>query len=296
MRARIDITEVEARTKIRAKYLRAIENEEWDLLPGAVYVKSFLRTYGDFLGLDSALAGRRVQARYERPSEQELRADRPPRARASAARAAAESTRGRRAWLIIGGVVVWSLVVLGARRLARRQRRRLDVDHRAHVKPAPRTAHDAAPSRPASAPRAPERRRVASCSSSRPATVYVCLVDGDGQKLIPGVMYNAGQTIPTEPCAQAAADARQHIGADAGQRQAGRRRRRRRPRSATSCTRAAAPPAAGRPGADAARERRPRRRGRDPGHGHRGPDRDHLRPQRPVAVRAPARARRRRWR
>jgi len=34
MRARIDITEVETRTKIRAKYLRAMENEEWDLLPG----------------------------------------------------------------------------------------------------------------------------------------------------------------------------------------------------------------------------------------------------------------------
>ena len=55
MRARIDISEVEARTKIRAKYLRAIENEEWDLLPGPVYVKSFLRTYGDYLGLDSRM-------------------------------------------------------------------------------------------------------------------------------------------------------------------------------------------------------------------------------------------------
>ena len=43
IRARIDISEVEARTKIRAKYLRAIENEEWDLLPGPVYVKSFLQ-------------------------------------------------------------------------------------------------------------------------------------------------------------------------------------------------------------------------------------------------------------
>ena len=62
IRARIDITEVEARTKIRAKYLRAIENEEWDLLPGPVYVKSFLRTYGDFLGVDTRLLDRRVQA------------------------------------------------------------------------------------------------------------------------------------------------------------------------------------------------------------------------------------------
>ena len=34
MRRRIDMTEVEAATKIRAKYLRALENEEWDLLPG----------------------------------------------------------------------------------------------------------------------------------------------------------------------------------------------------------------------------------------------------------------------
>src|SRR3981081_793887 len=65
MRARIDITEVEARTKIRAKYLRAIENEEWDLLPGPVYAKSFLRTYGDFLGLDSRMLVEEFKGRYE---------------------------------------------------------------------------------------------------------------------------------------------------------------------------------------------------------------------------------------
>src|SRR6201994_340490 len=73
MRARIDITEVEARTKIRAKYLRAIENEEWDLLPGPVYVKSFLRTYGDFLGVDSRLLVDEYKRRYERPADQDLR-------------------------------------------------------------------------------------------------------------------------------------------------------------------------------------------------------------------------------
>jgi cytoskeleton protein RodZ len=65
MRARIDIGEVEMRTKIRAKYLRAIENEEWDLLPGPVYVKSFLRTYGDYLGLDSRLLVDEYKRRYE---------------------------------------------------------------------------------------------------------------------------------------------------------------------------------------------------------------------------------------
>ena len=52
MRARIDVSEIEATTKIRAKYLRALENEEWGLLPGPVFVKSFLRTYAQALGLD----------------------------------------------------------------------------------------------------------------------------------------------------------------------------------------------------------------------------------------------------
>src|SRR5205807_4709960 len=73
MRERIDISEVEARTKIRAKYLRAIENEEWDLLPGPVYAKGFLRTYGDFLGLDSRMLIDEFKRRYERPSDHEIR-------------------------------------------------------------------------------------------------------------------------------------------------------------------------------------------------------------------------------
>src|SRR5207302_11480593 len=73
MRARIDISEVEARTKIRAKYLRAIENEEWDLLPGDVYARSFLRTYGDFLGLDTRQLLDDFRRQYDRPSDHELR-------------------------------------------------------------------------------------------------------------------------------------------------------------------------------------------------------------------------------
>src|SRR6187200_2388917 len=52
MRRRIDISEVEAATKIRAKYLRALENEEWALLPGPTFVRTFLRTYAEAVGLD----------------------------------------------------------------------------------------------------------------------------------------------------------------------------------------------------------------------------------------------------
>ena len=72
MRNRIDITEVEAGTKIRAKYLRALENEEWDLLPGPTFVKTFLRTYAEYLGLDSRMLVEEYKQRYERPSTTEL--------------------------------------------------------------------------------------------------------------------------------------------------------------------------------------------------------------------------------
>ncbi|MDX6561672.1 MAG: cytoskeleton protein RodZ [Gaiellales bacterium] len=72
MRARIDISEIEAETKIRAKYLRALENEEWDLLPGPTYVKSFLKTYAEALGLDARLLVEEYKLRHERLSDQEL--------------------------------------------------------------------------------------------------------------------------------------------------------------------------------------------------------------------------------
>ena len=56
-------------TKIRAKYLRALENEEWDLLPGPTFVKSFLRTYAHALGLDGKALVEEYRLNYERPSE-----------------------------------------------------------------------------------------------------------------------------------------------------------------------------------------------------------------------------------
>jgi cytoskeleton protein RodZ len=51
-RRRVDLAEVEAATKIRSRYLRAIENEEWDQLPGDTYARAFIRAYAGHLGLD----------------------------------------------------------------------------------------------------------------------------------------------------------------------------------------------------------------------------------------------------
>ena len=72
MRDHLDIAEFEARTKIRAKYLRALEDEEWSLLPGYTFTKAFLRTYADMLGLDGRMLVDEFKRQYQDPSEIEL--------------------------------------------------------------------------------------------------------------------------------------------------------------------------------------------------------------------------------
>jgi cytoskeleton protein RodZ len=189
MRAKIDITEVETRTKIRAKYLRAIENEEWDLLPGEIYVKSFLRTYGDYLGLDSRMLVDEFKRRYDRPSDNELRPLTPPRARER------ERRRGPLVppWALIGAVLVVVVVVLyfvgnsTKPKTTTTSTVKTGVSH----KPKHRSRHRAA---------VPVTRRAHSVKLQLVATgqVYVCVVDGSGKKLIPGEIFTAGQTIPTQ--------------------------------------------------------------------------------------------------
>src|SRR5207249_2500305 len=70
-RQKVDIRTVEAETKVRIKYLRALENEEWDVLPGPAYAKGFLRTYAQFLGLD----GDALVDEYRRTVEAAMHAD-----------------------------------------------------------------------------------------------------------------------------------------------------------------------------------------------------------------------------
>jgi transcriptional regulator with XRE-family HTH domain len=83
IRRKIDLADIEKQTKIRVRYLRALENEEWDLLPGPTYTRSFIRTYGLALGLD----GERLADDFRRQQDEMARdlgrgreaASRPPR-------------------------------------------------------------------------------------------------------------------------------------------------------------------------------------------------------------------------
>ena len=52
LRQDLDFPELEERTKIRPKYLRALEDEHFEILPAPTYVRGFLRSYAEALGLD----------------------------------------------------------------------------------------------------------------------------------------------------------------------------------------------------------------------------------------------------
>jgi cytoskeleton protein RodZ len=53
MRRGLELSQVERDTRIRPRYLMALEEEQFDVLPGPAYTRGFLRTYADYLGLDS---------------------------------------------------------------------------------------------------------------------------------------------------------------------------------------------------------------------------------------------------
>lgn len=102
MALKIDVHEVEEATKIRAKYLRALENEEYDLLPGSAYVKSFLRTYADYLELDSRALVDEYRGLDHHTEEEPMVYTPAPVGR----------TRGYGRWLIALGVIALIVVVL----------------------------------------------------------------------------------------------------------------------------------------------------------------------------------------
>jgi len=64
LRQGLDFPEIEQATKVRPKYLRALEDEQFDILPGQTYVKGFLRSYAEYLGLDGQLYVDEYNSRY----------------------------------------------------------------------------------------------------------------------------------------------------------------------------------------------------------------------------------------
>lgn len=177
MRERIDITTVESATKIRAKYLRALENEEWDQLPGPTFVRTFLRTYAEYLGLDPKMLVEDYKQRFERPGPQDLMpfSSRPSRGRPQ------RPPRGVPPWAVVAAIVLLLLVALFALGS-------FGGDNSGQVAITPTPTATAKKSKRAKRPRArkqaPARATAVKLQIVPEAEVNVCLVDASGAALI----------------------------------------------------------------------------------------------------------------
>jgi cytoskeletal protein RodZ len=200
MRARIDVSEIEAQTKIRAKYLRALENEEWDLLPGPTFVKSFLRTYAQALDLDDKAIVEEYRQHYERPNEAELQpivstARRPPGQRGNRGGARGVSAPSR-AYTIAIAVVSLLIVVLVVALLSGGGGSNNTPTTTASVTTKPRHhAHHTTSTPSGTVPAA--HSEVVALSVQPTGPVYVCLLGENERKLIPGAILQPDKTQPT---------------------------------------------------------------------------------------------------
>jgi cytoskeleton protein RodZ len=196
MRARIDVSEIEAKTKIRAKYLRALENEEWGLLPGPTFVKSFLRTYAQALGLDGKALVEEYRLNHEHPSEAALEpivsSPQRNRGRPSGGRPPSGPSRG---YIATVGAIVLVIVLLIVALISNGGGSKSNSKSSAS-KTAPKAAAKKH-KRSATGSGASSRSDVVALSLRASAPVYVCLIGDRGRKAIPGRELQAGETTST---------------------------------------------------------------------------------------------------
>ncbi len=109
----LSLRDVEQATKIRVKYLQALEAEDYDQIPGQVYVIGFLRTYCRFLGLDADI----IVNEYKEQTRLMARAEKPE----TVSRPVKEIHRQRYGLItlviVLGIVIVGSLSIVGIKAL-----------------------------------------------------------------------------------------------------------------------------------------------------------------------------------
>ncbi len=179
-RREIELSEVEAVTRIRLGYLRAIESEDWEVLPGGVYTRGFIRTYAAFLSLD----GDRLAAEYRESVEGGSGAGydvAPSAARPSPGRRYGAASRP--GWIAVAGVILLGAIAIVA--LPDGQ----DGGEGSRAPVENRPAATAGGSNPA--PALPGRRPV-TVSLVAGAEVWICLLDDGGRSLVEGQILEAG--------------------------------------------------------------------------------------------------------
>ncbi len=185
-RRKIDLSEVEAATKIRVRYLRAMENEEWDLLPGDAYARSFVRTYAGYLGLDAE----RLAEQQRRRSGAAIPADRLPRVEptplASARRRRLPSLPPGLVAVMVSLLLIAVLIAIGLSG-GDEGSSGPSTAGQGRQQPAGQQAKDERP------PSQPQESRALSLRLEATAEIWVCLLDGKGQPLVDGQILYEGE-------------------------------------------------------------------------------------------------------
>ena len=193
-RAGLDVRTAEERTKIRVKYLRALEDEQWDVLPNPAYAKGFLRTYAQFLGLDGETLvdefRRRVEVEPGHPTyplgEQVLERRRRP----------GESLAGGPRWppFLVGAVVlvVGVLLVLGLTGDEDGGDRRAEVRAKREARQERRAERRQERIRESAGEQQEEQSRKVELELRIVSPVAVCLLGEDGEELIDGQVLAPG--------------------------------------------------------------------------------------------------------
>jgi cytoskeletal protein RodZ len=187
LRQGLDLARVEDDTKIRAKYLQGLEDERFEILPSETYVKGFLRTYAEYLGLDGQLYVDEFNSRFA-ASEEPLITSAPPRTRR---RRASESSF---VVVALAGIVAVAVLVVVAFTLGNDK-----PETTSPLGGPPVTETDEASPPPAPAPAAPP-----AAGSAAPARLVLTAARGDcwvavrrgrpdGELLFSGTMFR-GET------------------------------------------------------------------------------------------------------
>jgi hypothetical protein len=180
-RGGLDMRTVEEQTKIRIKYLRALEGEDWEALPSAAYAKGFLRTYAQLLGLDAEALVDEFRRQVEPGrgtsiyplGDQVLESRRRPGAR---------STRSR-VWLLIAAAVVAVVAALLVIGLTGSDDERPERQRSKAGKQRDRGKGDS---------KSGGSKGTVTLALSIHEPVEVCLLGGGGQALIDGQVLAAG--------------------------------------------------------------------------------------------------------
>lgn len=187
-RRRIELAQVEAATKIRGRFLLAIENEEWDALPGEAYASGFIRTYAAYLGLDGPRLAEqhRQEVGASRPGERLLGAD-PTQLAPRSPRSTRQPRLAPRTLAVLvsaGLVVVLVAVGLFSGRDESPQAPESGPQREATANRRDESAVSALPQ--------PQRKPGLSLHLAATAEVWVCLLDAGGEALVDGQILPSG--------------------------------------------------------------------------------------------------------